>query len=398
MTRSRTGLGPAPLPQAILLLLVLWLAGADLRVTMLAVPPVLPLIHHDLRLSEKAIGLLSGLPVLLLGLAAIPGSLLIARIGARRAVIAGLVVVAAVGAARGIGPSRPMLFGMTLVMGAGIAVIQPALPTLVAEWFAAIPGFATAVYANGLLIGEAVPTALTIPFILPLVGKSWPASLAVWSLPLVATAALMAVATPHVGRSRELAPARWWPDWRSAHTWRLGAFLGGTGGLYFTANAFIPDYLHAVGRPDLVASCLSALNASQLPSSLVVLLAARRLGAHRAPFVLTPLLAMLGIAGFLSPYDWLTVLGAGVMGFFGSFVLILTLALPPQLAAAGDVHRLSAGMFAIGYLFSCSVPLIGGALWDASGVPATAFAAGALSSAIVAAAALTLPRNPTGAT
>ena len=48
----------------------------------------------------------------------------------------------------------------------------------------------------------------------------------------------------------------------------------------------------------------------------------------------------------------------------------MTLALPPQLVAAGDVHRLSAGMFAIGYALSCLVPLAGGAIWDATGLPA----------------------------
>ena len=53
---------------------LLWLIGVQLRLTILAVPPVLPLIHRDLGLSEKAIGVLSALPVLLLGLAAVPGS------------------------------------------------------------------------------------------------------------------------------------------------------------------------------------------------------------------------------------------------------------------------------------------------------------------------------------
>lgn len=124
----------------LLRLAILWLAGADLRLTVLAVPPLLPLIHRDLGLSEGAIGALSGLPVLLLGLAAIPGSLVIARIGARRAAVAGFLFVAATAAARGAGPSVAMLFGMTVLMGAGIAVVQPALPTLVAEWFADMPG------------------------------------------------------------------------------------------------------------------------------------------------------------------------------------------------------------------------------------------------------------------
>lgn len=361
---------------------------------MLAVPPVLPLIHHDLGLSEKVVGLLSGLPILMLGLAAIPGSALIARVGARRAAIAGLVLVAATGAARGVGPSWPMLFGMTLLMGAGVAVIQPALPTLVAEWFAG-KGFASAVYANGLLVGEALAAALTLPFILPLVGGSWAASLAVWSLPVALTAAMIALFTPNQGvREPATAPARWWPDWRHPLTWQLGALMGGTGGLYFSVNAFIPDYLHAIGRPELVAACLGALNSAQLPASFLVLFSVRRLSATRTAFVVMPLLAAAGLGGLLSNADWLIVLGIGVTGFFGAFVLILTLSLPPQLVPLHDVHRLSAGMFTVSYGLTCTIPLIGGAIWDATGIPATAFIIGAASSALVAIAGLTLGRQP----
>jgi MFS transporter, CP family, cyanate transporter len=378
----------------LLRLAILWLAGADLRLTMLAVPPLLPLIHRDLGLSEKAIGALSGLPVMLLGVAAIPGSLLIARIGARRAAIAGLLFVAATAATRGLGPSAAMLFAMTLLMGAGIAVLQPALPTLVAEWFADMPGFATAVYANGLLIGEAAPAALTIPFVLPLVGGGWAAGLAVWSLPLAATAALMMIGIAAPRRKAASAappPARWWPDWRSKLTWQLGLLTGGTGGLYFSTNAFIPDYLHASGRPGLVALALGALNAGQLPASFVLLYTLRRFGLSRPALVAMPLLALPALAGLvLAQATWAIALCTGAIGFFCAVVLISTLALPPLLAPPDEVHRLSAGMFAIGYTLSCAIPPLGGALWDVTHVPATAFIASAFSAAIVAAAALTL--------
>jgi CP family cyanate transporter-like MFS transporter len=371
-------------------LALLWLAGADLRLTMLAVPPVLPLIHRDLALSEAAIGALSGLPVLLLGLAAVPGSLLIARRGARRAAIAALLLVAAAAAARGIGPSAPVLFAMTAVMGAGVALLQPALPSLVGEWFAAMPGFATAVYANGLLLGEGLPAALTIPLVLPLFGGSWGASLAVWAAPAALTALLLAATTPHVPRPAAATPLRWWPDWKNPLTWQLGLMSGGSGGLYYSLNTFIPGYLHAIGRPGLVAACLAALNLGQLPASAITLMAARHLTANRAALLMMPLLILLSLAVFLGPTPWLSVAGAGALGCFGAFVLILTLALPPLLVSTEEVHRLSAGMFTLGYPLSFLFPLGGGALWDATRVPASAFAVSAVSAAIIFAAALTL--------
>jgi CP family cyanate transporter-like MFS transporter len=379
-----------PAGSALLLLAVLWLAGADLRVTVLAVPPVLPLIHRDLALSERAVGALSGLPVLLFGLVALPGSLLIARLGARRAASAALLVVAAASAARGVGPSAPLLFAMTFVMAAGIAVVQPALPALVAEWFPDRPGFATAVYANGLLIGEALPAALTIPLILPMIGGGWPASFAVWSAPVAVTGVIMALCRSDAKPAgwATTAPARWWPDWRSPGLWQLGLMQGGTGGLYFASNALIPDYLHAVGRPGLVTAGLSALNLGQLPASLLLLVTARRLGGSKTAVVAMQLVGLGGLAALVAGGPSYVVLGAAVVGFCCAFTLIVTLALPPQLVAAGDVHRLSAGMFTVGYTVSCLVPLVGGALWDATGLPAAAFAAPAAAVAVVLAAAL----------
>ena len=82
-------------------LLLLWLGGIDLRLTMLAVPPLIPLIHRELHLDEKAVGALVSGPVLILAIASVPGSLLIAKIGVRGALLAGLGAVAIFGALRG---------------------------------------------------------------------------------------------------------------------------------------------------------------------------------------------------------------------------------------------------------------------------------------------------------
>ena len=45
--------------------------------------------------------------------------------------------------------------------------------------------FGTAVYTNGLLVGETLPVMLTIPLVFPLVDNSWRWSLAVWGIPLI---------------------------------------------------------------------------------------------------------------------------------------------------------------------------------------------------------------------
>ena len=167
---------------------------------------------------------------------------------------------------------------------------------------------------------------------------------------------------------------RWWPDWKSRDTWELGLALGGISGLYFSTNAFIPDYLHAIGRPGLVGPALSALNVGQMPASLAAFFVAQRLSIGKWAYVFLPLVSFLGIAALLGASTPVIVAGAGLTGFCASFTMILALALPPQIVSAREVHRLSAGMFGIAYSLSFVIPLLGGAIWDATGTPASAFA------------------------
>jgi CP family cyanate transporter-like MFS transporter len=88
-------------------------------------------------------------------------------------------------------------------------------------------------------MSEVRPPMVTIPLLLPLVGGSWEWSFAVWSIPVAMTLLLLVTATPHRPRERAAEAYRWWPDWHGALP--LGMLLGGTGGLYFLGNTFIPD-------------------------------------------------------------------------------------------------------------------------------------------------------------
>lgn len=362
----------------------------DLRITVLALPPVITLIHRSLRISESEVGLLTGMVPLLLAAAAVPGSLLISRLGARRAVVVGLVVTAIAGALRGVGPSIAVLFLMTLVMGLGIAAIQPAYPALARQWFPSAVGFATAVYANGLLMGEVFPAALTLPLLLPLVGQNWQLSFAVWSIPVLATAVLVGFTKPTGGAAAEPPPARWWPDFGNARTWLLGFIFGGASALYWAGNAFVPDYLHATGRAGLVAASLTSLNLCQIPASVLIGIFAGRLIGRRWPFVAAAVLAAAGVVGFLTMPGLWAVVWAGSFGFTGGAILVLILALPPLLAAPDDVPRLAAGIFTISYTCSFLGPVLGGLAWDVTGRPAAAFVVAAAAAVVIGVLALRL--------
>jgi CP family cyanate transporter-like MFS transporter len=375
-------------------LLLLWLGGIDLRLTMLAVPPLIPLIHRDLHLDEKSVGALVSLPVLLLALAAVPGSLLIAKLGVRGALVTGLGLVAVFGALRGAGSGTAILFSATFLMGVGIAVSQPAFPTLVREWFPTRIAIATAVYSNGILIGETLPATLTTPVgVLPLAHGDWRVALAFWSILVGASAIAIAIAAP--GRGRKLAvPTRWWPSWLEGQAVRIGLVIGMASAVYYGANAYIPDYLDQTGRHQLITPTLAALNGAQLLTAPAVALWDRLLTGRFGFLGAAALMVIAQIGIVATPGAWVVVCAA-VLGFSTALAFIVTLTLPPKLAAAGDVHRMSAAVFTLQYSTAFVVPLIAGALWDASGLALLAFIPGVLAAAAMGWLALPL-RIPAG--
>jgi CP family cyanate transporter-like MFS transporter len=356
-------------------LLLLWLAGVALRLTILAVPPVIPLIHDGLRLNATQIGILTGLPSMLFAIAAVPGSLLIARLGVRTALVVGLAITAIGGALRGVIPDVIWLYAMTVAMGAGVAVMQVTMPPAVRSWIPQRIGFATAVYTNGLLIGEILPVALMLPLVLPLVGGSWQWGFVFWSVPVAVIAVLIVALAPTAANGKASATSRrWWPDWNSHLIWRLGIMLGTINSTYFATNAFLPDYLRSNGQGEWISAALSGLNAGQVPASLLLLAVAGRLERQAWPYVACGLLCVISTVGIVFGSGAWIVAAATVQGFSAAAILILILALPPLLSAPDDVHRVTAAMFTISYSCAVIVPVISGLVWDLSGIAALAFA------------------------
>jgi len=185
-------------------------------------------------------------------------------------------------------------------------------------------------------------------------------------------------------------PQRWWPDWRDPLIWRLGIALGSVNAMYFSANAFLPDYLHHVGRADLVSAALTALNVGQIPASLLLLAVAGRLERAIWPHIVCGAGSLAAIIGIAVLPGAGIVACAAILGFFAAAILILMLALPPLLAPPDDVHRVSAAMFTISYTCAVITPVFSGLAWDLTGIAQSAFVPLGLCAVLLMALAPTL--------
>jgi MFS transporter, CP family, cyanate transporter len=360
-------------------LCLLFLAGVAMRLTLLAIPPVIPLIHEELRMSETQIGLLIGLPLAMFAIAAVPGSLLIARIGSRLAVTIGVAFAALASGARGAAVDVWTLYAAATATGFGIAVMQPAMPLLVREWLPARMALGTIAYSSGMVIGATLPPLLTLAFVLPLAGGSWRFALVLWALPAALIALVFFLWSPREG-GHDRGPVTlalgglWRPDWKNPLVWLLGFAFGSNSGPFFVANAFLGDYLASQGQAYLLGPALSALNGAQIIGLVVLILVSRRLQRRAWPFLVFGPAMVAAFLGFIFTSSPLAiVICAGLVGLGTSITMTAVLALPPLLVAPADVSRTAAGMLTIAYTCAIVIPTVCGALWDLTGKSWTAF-------------------------
>ena len=354
--------GPGLLPVAVLL----WLAGAYLRIPVLVAPALAPFISDELLLSQALTGALTTLPILMFALGSMPGSLAISRIGPRNTLALAMVVMVIGSAGRGLSLDILTLMLATAVMGFGVAMMQPALPALLPRWLEARHlAIGSAIYMNGMLMGEFIGAGITLPVMMPLMEGNWRTTLLVWSLPGLLVAAALFLPRREMTRPRR--KSSWLPDWNNPLTLRVGLLLGLSGSLFFGLNAYMGNLLEQQGHFDLLADALFWFNLAQVAASLVMLKMARPWVGRKFPIILSAFLSIAGAIGALVLDGWWAIASATFMSLTAGIMLILLVALPPLLVDPGETGRLSAGNFLVGYTLAFSIPMIGGVLADWTG-------------------------------
>lgn len=354
---------------------LLWFLGLYLRLTILVVPPLIPQLKSSLGFTGGEVAIATSLPLVTLAMGGLAAGWLLARVGVLSSMLLGLAVMAGGSALRSVPEGFLAMMAATVVMGVGIAFMQAAMPVLAKLWSPGRIGRASAVYTNGLLVGELLAAGATGLIVTAWLGEQWQWIFALWVVPvplLMLTLVAGSHRLPATGRGSSSAELVL-PDLHDARMWRLVALLGAAAALYFTGNVFLPPLLEASDRLALLAPSLIALNGAQIFSSaLLIIYADRLIGRHR------PLVGIIALALAALPLMlWLpgrhVVWAAGVFGFFTSALFIFVLALPAWLVRVEALPRLMGGMLFFGYLLVFVITVVGGWLSDLSDTVALAF-------------------------
>ena len=138
--------------------------------------------------------------------------------------------------------------------------------------------------------------------------------------------------------------------------------LGAVNASYFGLNGFLPGWLSAAGGASQIQPALLALNAAQIPASLLMMIYVERLALSRVGYAIAGLVVLAGSVGLATAHSALAVAFATVAGFSLGCVLTMVLALPPLIVAAQDVPSFSAAVFTVSYALAVLTALMTGVL------------------------------------
>ena len=353
-----------------LLVLFTFLAALSSRLALLSIGPLLPLMKEDLALSDAAAGVLTGLPLLLMGLRAIPAGVVSDRLGPRRVLAAMMVAMAIGGGTRGFVADTGAILAATALLGAAVGLAQPAMAQVAREARAVGPALATAMYSNGFVIGALTAFGAAVP-LAGLLG-SWAAVLRLWgAVALLGSVGWIVFARRSPGRPAATPTAMRWGlgDVLAIPGFVVCALVFAAQNVVFYAVAgWLPLIFVSHGwDPQSAFLPLFALETVAIGASLLATYVASRFWSTRAVLAVCSLGSTLGLIGLLvapttAPYVWSTLIGCGL-----SVVLVLTLAAPAALARPERVGAAAGVFLTLGFIGAMLGPFVLGLLRDWTG-------------------------------
>lgn len=172
---------PAP-PIRWAILFGVWSVYFCFGLTIAGLAPLVGPITHDLGISHTAMGGVLGIWQLTYIAAAVPCGSFLDRVGARRAVFLGALIVALSGFLRGVADDVVMLYVAVALFGIGGPIVSVGAPKEIARWFKGKDrGLAMGIYITGPAMGSITSFALTNSYLMPFFDGDWRSALLLWS-------------------------------------------------------------------------------------------------------------------------------------------------------------------------------------------------------------------------
>ena len=344
------------------------LAASNLRPAVTSMSSVLGEVRDDLGAPAVWSSVLTAVPTICFGLAAVVAPLLGRRFGMARAVGISLTVLT-LGLVMRVIDGPWVVLGGTFVAAAGIAIGNVLIPVVVKESFPNSVGRVTGVYTAALAAGGGIGAAFTPP--MEQLFGGWRTSVGAWAALSLAALVVWGLGARH-GTAGGATVAAAAPErrslLRSPLAWAVTAFFGLQALVAYTAMGWLAELFVSVGIPRTDAGYMLALiNLIGIPLSFIVppiALNRRSQSGWIVGLASVGLASVIGmaVAPAAAPWLWTVMLGFG-MGVFPLGLGVIAV----RTRNSADTTGLSAMAQGFGYLFGASGPFLFGLLHGLSG-------------------------------
>ena len=343
--------------------------GLCLRIPILSVSPLMDTITHELNLSAASAGWLSTIPVLCFGTVALAAPTLTRRWGMDTILLAMFVLLLFGLLVRTLEPIS-LLFGGTVLVGAGIAVANVIMPGFIKREAPNRVGPMTAIYSASISASGAIGAGLTIPIMNAFDldwrgGMRWPAAIVMIGVLVLIPWQLSSRSGRHI-RGGHGARANLW---RNRVAWFVTLYMGMQSFLFFSANAWLPTYLISEGMDEQTAGFMLGLSPlAGVAGSFIAPLLLNRRRDQQWLIWLSSALCVVGLAGMILTPMTGTVVWVLLFGFGSGMTLSLALSFiglrTPDSHYAADLSMMAQ---ASGYMIAAIGPIGIGAAHDIFG-------------------------------
>ncbi len=347
------------------LFLGILLVAFNLRPSITAVGPLIPIIREDLGLSNGWAGFLTTLPLLTFATFSLFSAAIGKRLGNAKAILLAMIILLTGTAVRVQGGAFLLYLGTGLT-GIGIVICNVLLIPLIKNRLPHKIGIVTAAYTTGMTLFAAIASGLSAPFAIDF-EMGWRGSLLSWAVLILLG---LLVWFPQV---KNLKPAVTSEAedikvnvWKSRLAWYVSSFMGIQSLLFFTLVAWLPDMMMDRG--------LSAVEAGALISIMQLVGLS---GTFLAPIIVVKfkdqvqVAWVLGVAYFLGFSSlffhvlWINYIGLALVGLsMGSSISLAYMLIGLRTIAEKTTASLSGMAQSTGYYLAALGPVLFGIAFD----------------------------------
>lgn len=356
--------------QFIILLVGIIAVAFNLRPAITSVGPIIGLIRDDISISNGTAGLLTSLPLVAFAVISPLVPNLARKFTKEKALIIGLILIIIGILVRSVSVFILLLIG-TFIVGAGIAICNVLLPSVIKDRFPLKVALMTSVYTTAMNIFAASASGLTHPLAENL-GLGWQLSLLVWTTPAILAIVLWLIILNRYTREEKLPLASGGilsgnRMWKSPLAWIVATYMGLQSTMFYVTISWLPEILHNYGMSMETAGWLLSLTQIVgLPASFFLPILAGRVQKQSIIASSIGICALLGYSGLLLGNSWAILLFSLLLigiALGGGFALALTF-IGLRSKDAEQATELSGMAQSVGYLLAAIGPFVIGSIYD----------------------------------